>query len=58
MGVFHFKCSSGCYFHPRYSYAKDICKTEEPAFDEIGPGHYVKCHRAAELNLSGVRNLA
>jgi peptide/nickel transport system ATP-binding protein len=49
---------SGCYFHPRCTYVKDICKTEEPTFDEISPGHFVKCHRAAELNLSGVANLA
>jgi len=49
---------SGCYFHPRCRYVKDICKTEEPTFEEISPGHFVKCHRAAELNLSGVRNLA
>lgn len=49
---------SGCYFHPRCSYVKDICKTEEPTFDEISPGHFVKCHRAAELDLSGVANLA
>ena len=50
--------ASGCYFHPRCTYVKDICKTEEPTFDEISPGHFVKCHRAAELNLSGVMNLA
>ncbi len=49
---------AGCYFHPRCTYVKDICKKEEPAFEEISPGHYVKCHRAAELNLSGVMNLA
>ncbi len=49
---------SGCYFHPRCTYAKDICAAEEPAFEEISPDHYVKCHRAAELSLSGVTNLA
>ena len=49
---------SGCYFHPRCTYMKDICKTEEPVYEEISPGHYVKCHFAAELNLSGVMNLA
>jgi len=48
---------SGCYFHPRCSYCQDICKTEEPAFKELTPGHFVKCHRAAELNLTGVSEI-
>jgi len=48
----------GCYFHPRCKYAKDVCSAEDPAFDEITPGHYVKCHRARELTLSGVINIA
>jgi peptide/nickel transport system ATP-binding protein len=49
---------TGCYFHPRCTYCKDICKTEEPAFAEITRGHYVKCHRAAELSLIGAVNAA
>ncbi len=49
---------SGCYFHPRCRYVQDICRAEEPSFDEITPGHFVKCHRAAELTLSGVATLA
>ncbi len=48
---------SGCYFHPRCTYCKDICKTEEPAFREITPGHFVKCHLADELNLYGVADI-
>ncbi len=44
---------SGCYFHPRCNYCIDRCKTEEPAFEEVTPGHYAKCHRARELKLSG-----
>jgi peptide/nickel transport system ATP-binding protein len=44
---------SGCYFHPRCTYVKDICSTEEPPFEEVGPAHYVKCHRARELSLVG-----
>jgi peptide/nickel transport system ATP-binding protein len=44
---------SGCYFHPRCAYAKDICKTEEPPFEEVTPGHYAKCHLAKELTLVG-----
>lgn len=48
---------SGCYFHPRCSYCQDICKTEEPEFVELTPGHYVKCHFAAQLNLNGVSEI-
>jgi peptide/nickel transport system ATP-binding protein len=44
---------SGCYFHPRCTYAEDICSIEEPKFEEISPAHYVKCHRAKELSLIG-----
>jgi peptide/nickel transport system ATP-binding protein len=44
---------SGCYFHPRCRYVQDICKAEEPEFRELATGHLVKCHRAAELSLSG-----
>ena len=46
---------SGCYFHPRCQYAKDICKTQAPAWQEISPAHFVACHRAAELKLAGVK---
>ena len=45
---------SGCYFHPRCPYAKDICRTESPALREIQPGHQVACHLAEELTLHGV----
>ena len=48
---------SGCYFHPRCTYCQDICKKEEPEFEEITPGHYVKCHRAKELSLTGVSEI-
>ncbi len=44
---------SGCYFHPRCKYAKDICSTQEPALEEITPGHFAKCHFARELSLVG-----
>ena len=30
---------SGCYFHPRCQYAKDLCKTETPLLRETKPGH-------------------
>jgi peptide/nickel transport system ATP-binding protein len=45
---------SGCYFHPRCTYTKDICSVEDPPFEEITPSHFVKCHRARELSLAGV----
>jgi len=45
---------SGCYFHPRCRYAKDICKKQEPEWEEIKPGHFVACHFARELELQGV----
>jgi peptide/nickel transport system ATP-binding protein len=45
---------SGCYFHPRCNYAKDICSQQTPEWEAVVPGHYVSCHRARELNLRGV----
>jgi peptide/nickel transport system ATP-binding protein len=45
---------SGCYFHPRCPYAKDVCKVETPPLRELRPGHQVACHRAEELKLQGV----
>ncbi|KKI90150.1 peptide ABC transporter ATP-binding protein [Bacillus sp. SA1-12] len=44
---------SGCYFHPRCPYAKEICKQEAPAFKDVGGGHQVACHLANELELKG-----
>jgi peptide/nickel transport system ATP-binding protein len=49
---------SGCYFHPRCQYQIDLCRQEEPALRQIGPDHFVSCHRAEELGLVGVRGLA
>ena len=43
----------GCYFNPRCQYATDICRTEAPQLQEIAPGHFVSCHRAAEIDLPG-----
>ncbi|MCC6191252.1 MAG: ATP-binding cassette domain-containing protein [Anaerolineales bacterium] len=45
---------SGCYFHPRCAHAVDACRSERPAYREIEPGHFVRCHRADELNLEGI----
>ena len=45
---------SGCYFHPRCPFAKDICRTTEPPLVQTSPEHLARCHFAAELNLPGV----
>ncbi len=45
---------SGCYFHPRCPYAIDVCKTDPPAWEEIVPGQWARCHRARELELPGI----
>ena len=44
---------SGCVFHPRCKYAKDICMKQEPKWEKVADGHYVACHRWGELNLEG-----
>jgi len=49
---------SGCYFHPRCRFAVDRCKTEAPQLREIEPEHFVSCHRADELKLTGVQEIA
>lgn len=48
---------SGCYFHPRCPHAVEICRTETPSRQEVAPGHLVSCHRAHELELSGVEQV-
>ena len=35
---------SGCYFHPRCLYGKDICKKVEPSWEDAGDGHFFACH--------------
>jgi peptide/nickel transport system ATP-binding protein len=44
---------SGCYFHPRCRYAGGRCAEEEPLLRPVGGDHYVACHLAEELGLSG-----
>jgi peptide/nickel transport system ATP-binding protein len=50
---------TGCPFHPRCRYAKDICREKKPALVETAnPGrepHLAACHFAEELNLEGCR---
>lgn len=45
---------SGCHFHPRCSYATDICKTETPELREVTPNVKVACHLSETLELKGV----
>jgi len=45
---------SGCYFHPRCPYAKEVCSKEAPPFRDIGGEHYVACHFAEQLQLRGI----
>lgn len=45
----------GCTFHPRCSYAKNICKTLVPDYRDMDDQHFVTCHFADRLKLRGVR---
>jgi peptide/nickel transport system ATP-binding protein len=49
---------SGCYFHPRCPYAKDICKVERPKLQLVEKEHWAACHFASELKLNGVPRLS
>jgi peptide/nickel transport system ATP-binding protein len=40
---------TGCRFHPRCKYAKDICKVEEPELLEVEEHHLAACHFAREV---------
>jgi len=35
----------GCAFHTRCPYAEARCRAEAPRLRELGPGHWVSCHR-------------
>jgi oligopeptide/dipeptide ABC transporter ATP-binding protein len=45
---------SGCVFHPRCKYAKQICTDTEPSLEEVDKGHVAACLRWKELHLKGV----
>ncbi|MCD6362873.1 MAG: ABC transporter ATP-binding protein [Synergistetes bacterium] len=40
---------SGCRFHPRCPFAIERCSREEPAFRDVGGGHFIACHRVGEI---------
>jgi oligopeptide/dipeptide ABC transporter ATP-binding protein len=35
---------SGCPFHPRCGYAREICSEQHPARERVSEGHAVECH--------------
>jgi peptide/nickel transport system ATP-binding protein len=46
---------SGCTFHPRCNYTKDICKTDVPEYRDTGEEHFVTCHFADTLHLKSIQ---
>ncbi|MBR5931670.1 MAG: ATP-binding cassette domain-containing protein [Lachnospiraceae bacterium] len=41
---------SGCPFRTRCRYATEACAESMPDFNDVGGGHFVACHRVAEIN--------
>ncbi len=41
---------SGCPFRTRCKYATDKCAESMPEFKEVSTGHFVACHRTADIN--------
>lgn len=41
---------SGCHFRTRCPYACEQCAAEVPQFKEVSKGHFVACHKVAEIN--------
>lgn len=48
------KPPSGCKFHPRCRYAKELCSQETPVWREMSQDHWVACHFTDELKLEGI----
>ncbi len=44
----------GCHFHPRCRYAQERCRQEIPELIDVEGGHFVACHYAQDLDLTGV----
>jgi peptide/nickel transport system ATP-binding protein len=47
----------GCLFHPRCRYTQERCKVDPPELRELRPDHFVSCHFAEELELTGVAEI-
>lgn len=47
----------GCCFCTRCKFANEQCSQTEPQLQEIEPEHFVRCHRADEIKLSGIEEL-
>jgi oligopeptide/dipeptide ABC transporter ATP-binding protein len=45
---------SGCRFHPRCPYAGSICRTDPPALQDLGDGHYAACRLSETLTLQPI----
>ncbi|MEM1428110.1 MAG: ABC transporter ATP-binding protein [Pseudomonadota bacterium] len=43
---------SGCRFHPRCSFALDVCKSTAPELEDAGSGHRIRCNRWRDLSLA------
>lgn len=41
---------TGCRYHPRCSYATEICKQEQPPFEKMGDNHLVACWNPVEVS--------
>ncbi len=47
---------SGCFFHPRCNWCQEPrCTGEFPELRELRPGHWVRCHRAEEIQAGALR---
>jgi peptide/nickel transport system ATP-binding protein len=44
----------GCKFHPRCRYAKAVCHQQGPQWRELAEDHWVACHLAEDLSLTGI----
>jgi len=44
-----FATPPGCPFHPRCSYAVDVCRTVVPELETVEGEHHVRCHRWREI---------
>jgi peptide/nickel transport system ATP-binding protein len=45
---------TGCAFHPRCKYARDVCRAQLPELRDVGGGVKTACHLSEELTLRGI----